>query len=205
MILGRATSSVGKRDRTCVVIFWCSRGRAVGFRGSGSVPVGRMERHGPGGGRARPIAPRATSRFVETIDRAVAVEAARGTDIVLHALNAPYTSWERMALPHAYSAIEAAETAGATLMFPGNVYNYGRGMPAVLDETTRWSRPRARGAFASRSSSGCGRRRTAACAPSSCAPAIFSDAGADHGSNLVLAEKIKQGIGHLSGAARAGA
>jgi len=41
-----------------------------------------------------------------------------------------------MALPHAYSAIEAAETAGATLMFPGNVYNYGRGMPAVLDETT---------------------------------------------------------------------
>ena len=29
-----------------------------------------------------------------------------------------------------------AEQSGSTLMFPGNVYNYGDGMPAVLDETT---------------------------------------------------------------------
>jgi dTDP-4-dehydrorhamnose reductase len=73
---------------------------------------------------------------VETNDRAVAVKEARGTDIVLHALNAPYTGWAQHALPLAYSAIEAAEQSGATLIFPGNVYNYGAGMPAVLDETT---------------------------------------------------------------------
>ena len=73
---------------------------------------------------------------VETNDRAVAVKEARGTDIVLHALNAPYTGWAQHALPLAYSAIEAAEQSGATLMFPGNVYNYGAGMPSVLDETT---------------------------------------------------------------------
>ena len=73
---------------------------------------------------------------IETNDRAVAVKEARGTDIVLHALNAPYTGWAQYALPLAYSAIEAAEQSGATLMFPGNVYNYGAGMPAVLDETT---------------------------------------------------------------------
>ena len=73
---------------------------------------------------------------VETNDRAVAVQEARGTDIVLHALNAPYTGWAQHALPLAYSAIEAAEQSGATLIFPGNVYNYGAGMPAVLDETT---------------------------------------------------------------------
>src|SRR5882672_5007499 len=41
-----------------------------------------------------------------------------------------------MARPHAYSTIEAAEAAGATLMFPGNLYNYGAGMPSVINETT---------------------------------------------------------------------
>lgn len=73
---------------------------------------------------------------IETNDRAVAVKEARGTDVVLHALNAPYTGWAQHALPLAYSAIEAAEQSGATLIFPGNVYNYGSAMPPVLDETT---------------------------------------------------------------------
>ncbi len=80
-------------------------------------------------------APRNT-KIVETIDRRVAVEAARGMDVVLHTLNPAYKNWRRMALPHAYAAIEAAETAGATLLFPGNLYNYGAGMPSVIDEQT---------------------------------------------------------------------
>src|SRR6266699_3513305 len=80
-------------------------------------------------------APRGT-QVLEALDRAAVVEAARGMDIVVHALNPRYTEWHRLALPMAYSAIEAAEAAGATLMFPGNVYNYGAGMPAVIDETT---------------------------------------------------------------------
>ena len=74
--------------------------------------------------------------LIETNERAVAVREARGTDVVLHALNAPYTGWAQHALPLTYSAIEAAEQSGATLIFPGNVYNYGAGMPPVLDETT---------------------------------------------------------------------
>jgi len=80
-------------------------------------------------------APRGT-KIVETIDRRVAVETARGKDVVLHALNPTFKTWRRMALPHAYAAIEAAETAGATLLFPGNLYNYGAGMPSVIDEAT---------------------------------------------------------------------
>jgi len=87
-------------------------------------------------------APRGT-RIVETSDRPDAVAAARGMDVVLHALNPPLKSWRRMALPHAYAAIEAAEASGATLMFPGNLYNYGKRMPAVVDETTPM-RPTAR-------------------------------------------------------------
>jgi nucleoside-diphosphate-sugar epimerase len=80
-------------------------------------------------------APRGTT-IVETIDRRDAIEAALGVDVVLHALNPPFKSWRRMTLPHAYAAIEAAESAGATLLFPGNLYNYGAGMPSVIDETT---------------------------------------------------------------------
>jgi nucleoside-diphosphate-sugar epimerase len=73
---------------------------------------------------------------VEALDHAAVSEAARGADVVLHALNPPYTEWSKHALPLAYSAITAAEKAGATLIFPGNLYNYGKGLPPVIDEAT---------------------------------------------------------------------
>jgi nucleoside-diphosphate-sugar epimerase len=69
-------------------------------------------------------------------DHAGVSAAARGADVVLHALNPIYTEWSKLALPLAYSAITAAETAGATLLFPGNLYNYGSVLPGVIDETT---------------------------------------------------------------------
>src|SRR6266705_1787359 len=72
----------------------------------------------------------------DALDRAAVTAAARNADVVLHALNPPYTDWPRLALPLAYVAIATAEAAGATLMFPGNVYNYGARMPPVLDEAT---------------------------------------------------------------------
>ena len=46
------------------------------------------------------------------------------------------TEWRKNALSLAYAAIAAAESNGATLMFPGSVWNYGRDMPPVLDEST---------------------------------------------------------------------
>jgi nucleoside-diphosphate-sugar epimerase len=73
---------------------------------------------------------------VEAITREEAVEAARGCDVVLNAFNPVITQWQKNALPLAYSAIAAAETNGATLMFAGSVWNYGRGMPAMLHELT---------------------------------------------------------------------
>ena len=39
-------------------------------------------------------------------------------------------------MPLTYSVIDAAEAAGATLLFPGNLYNYGSPLPAVIDEAT---------------------------------------------------------------------
>ena len=85
-------------------------------------------------GRAA-FAPRGTE-VVEVVTRDAAVEAGRGCTVVLNALNPIITEWQKNALAHAYAGIAAAEANGATLMFPGNVWNYGRGMPERLDEST---------------------------------------------------------------------
>jgi nucleoside-diphosphate-sugar epimerase len=73
---------------------------------------------------------------IEALRRSDAVDAAMGCDVVLNALNPLITQWHKLALPLAYTAINAAEAAGATLLFPGNVYNYGADMPELLDEAT---------------------------------------------------------------------
>jgi nucleoside-diphosphate-sugar epimerase len=86
----------------------------------------------PQRGGAAPVG----TEVVEVLTRDAAIEAARGCDVVLNALNPVITEWQKNALSLAYGAIAAAEANGATLLFPGNVYNYGRAMPAVLDEST---------------------------------------------------------------------
>ena len=72
----------------------------------------------------------------QALDPDAVAKAAGGADVILHALNPPYTAWAKQAMPLAYSAVTAAETVGATLIFPGNVYNYGSPVPPVIDETT---------------------------------------------------------------------
>jgi nucleoside-diphosphate-sugar epimerase len=73
---------------------------------------------------------------IEAVTRDEAVAAGRGCDVVLNAFNPVITEWRRNALSLTYGAIAVAESNGATLMFPGNVWNFGSGMPAVLDEDT---------------------------------------------------------------------
>jgi nucleoside-diphosphate-sugar epimerase len=73
---------------------------------------------------------------VDARDTDSVIAAAGGADVVLHALNVPYTDWARLALPFADAAIAAARRNGATLVFPGNVYNYGAAMPARIDESS---------------------------------------------------------------------
>ena len=60
-------------------------------------------------------------------------------DVVVHAMNPAYTdaAWTEHIVAMMDQAIGIARGLGATLMFPGNVYNFGAGMPAVLDENTR--------------------------------------------------------------------
>lgn len=64
---------------------------------------------------------------------------AQGAQVLVHAMNpAHYTAqaWRAEAPALLHSAVDQALALGAVLLFPGNVYNFGAGMPAVLDAHT---------------------------------------------------------------------
>jgi hypothetical protein len=60
--------------------------------------------------------------------------------VVVHAVNPIYTRWDAELLPLFRQGLAVAEALGARFMLPGNVYNYGSGMPALLDEDTAAAR-----------------------------------------------------------------
>ena len=62
--------------------------------------------------------------------------AAAGASVLVHAVNPLYTRWDAEALPALRATLDVAERLGAHLMLPGNVYNFGEGMPALLSEDT---------------------------------------------------------------------
>jgi nucleoside-diphosphate-sugar epimerase len=74
------------------------------------------------------------------------IAAARGASIVVHALNPLYTRWDRELLPLGEAALAIARGLGATLMLPGNVYNFGDPIAARLSESTPYApnHPKAR-------------------------------------------------------------
>lgn len=63
-------------------------------------------------------------------------KAVRGSDFILNALNPRYTDWLHMAMPMARNVMEAARSTNAIHLFPGNVYNYGRKIPALCNANT---------------------------------------------------------------------
>jgi nucleoside-diphosphate-sugar epimerase len=71
-------------------------------------------------------------------DTAALANAARGAAVVVNGLNPVYThkAWRAEAPALLESAIRISQVLGATLMMPGNVYNFGEAMPALLREDT---------------------------------------------------------------------
>ena len=88
------------------------------------------------GSSAGSAAPGTEIIAVDARDAQAVIAATSGADVVLNALNVPYADWERLAPALTDTAIAAARESRATLIFPGNLYNYGAGMPARIDETT---------------------------------------------------------------------
>ena len=63
------------------------------------------------------------------------IAAAEGARLILHAANPPgYRNWQGLALPMLESSIAAARAAGARLVLPGTVYNFGPDAGPVVDE-----------------------------------------------------------------------
>lgn len=76
------------------------------------------------------------TRAADARDPEALAEACRGAAVIVNGLNPPYPEWPAKALPLAEAALHAAEATGATLLFPGNVYNYGPELPPRLDPAT---------------------------------------------------------------------
>ncbi|HPW29288.1 MAG TPA: sugar nucleotide-binding protein [Rhodoferax sp.] len=94
-------------------------------------------------GQLRPEAAVPTDPMIEWLpidlnDTATLTRAAQGVSVVVHALNPAYTNqaWQSQGPAMMDAAIALCRLLGATLMLPGNIYNFGATMPPVLREGT---------------------------------------------------------------------
>ncbi len=73
----------------------------------------------------------------DAMNEADVMAAAAGARVIVHAANPPgYRNWRGLALPMLAATIAAAKTAGARIVFPGNVYNYAPTAGARIAEDT---------------------------------------------------------------------
>ncbi|MDA9008847.1 NAD(P)H-binding protein [Alphaproteobacteria bacterium] len=63
-------------------------------------------------------------------------QAVKDCDVVFNGLNPLYPRWHTEALPLTENVINACLSTGATHLFPGNVYNYGHSIPAIVEPST---------------------------------------------------------------------
>jgi nucleoside-diphosphate-sugar epimerase len=78
----------------------------------------------------------ATHLALDVANTAGLAAAAVGARVVVHGLNPLYTRWASDVMPLFHHGLAVAERLGATFMLPGNVYNFGAQMPALLSERT---------------------------------------------------------------------
>ncbi|MEM8606040.1 MAG: NAD(P)H-binding protein [Myxococcota bacterium] len=72
----------------------------------------------------------------DAFDGDAVAKAADGVNVIVNAVNPPYDRWETDVPTITQSVLGAARSSGATVIVPGNVYNYGAGMPESLREDT---------------------------------------------------------------------
>ena len=78
----------------------------------------------------------AEARAADAMDQSALVAACRGVDVIFNGLNPVYTDWAEKVPVFTANVIAATRATGALHLLPGNVYNYGRRIPAVADEAT---------------------------------------------------------------------
>ncbi len=113
---------------------------------TGGIGGAVAERLIAGGWRVRamnrnPDAARAGRQYLEWIKGDAMVEAdvvaaSEGASLIVHGANPPgYRNWAGLQLPMLRATIAAARVAGARIVFPGTVYNYGPDAFPSIDET----------------------------------------------------------------------
>ena len=75
-----------------------------------------------------------TRQFDRTSD--TLITAATGVDVIVNAWNPPYQHWQKQVPMLTKQVIAAAKASGATVIIPGNVYNYGAEAPELLTPET---------------------------------------------------------------------
>ena len=85
---------------------------------------------------SRPLPSGASALTLALADSDALAAAAGGAGCVIYAVNPVYTRWDAEALPLARQGMDLAQRLGARFLLPGNVYNFGETMPALLDEDT---------------------------------------------------------------------
>ncbi|WP_295985752.1 SDR family oxidoreductase [uncultured Variovorax sp.] len=71
----------------------------------------------------------------DAMDEQSVRRAAKGCSVIVHAVNPPgYRRWSELVLPMLDNTIAAARAEGATIVLPGNVYNYGPDAFPMLSE-----------------------------------------------------------------------
>lgn len=94
---------------------------------------------------SEPAAPNTMRVTGDVTDAEVLNRACRGCDVIVNAINPPYEKWAAVLSGITTAVIGAARASGATVMIPGNVYNYGEAMPPVLTEQTPWRATKGKG------------------------------------------------------------
>lgn len=87
------------------------------------------------GAKVSTLAPGVEPVEADAFERSALIRACSGADIIVHTLNPAYDDWTNTVMPLAENVLAAAEAAGATVMIPGNVYNYGTTIRPETKET----------------------------------------------------------------------
>jgi nucleoside-diphosphate-sugar epimerase len=83
------------------------------------------------------LAPNIEWQAGDAMSAADVAQAARGAEIIVHAVNPPgYRNWSKLVLPMLDHTIAAARAAGARIVLPGTVYNFGPDAFPLLHETS---------------------------------------------------------------------
>lgn len=84
----------------------------------------------------RPLPANVRALQTDALDVAALAKQAGSVALIVNALNPDYARWDQLLPPLTEAVVQLAAATGATVMLPGNVYNFGRELPPLLSEST---------------------------------------------------------------------